>query len=521
LRLRPSVRPPRESEEETEEQAAVGDDLPDDGALLLTGVEIRHRSLRAVASLFGRGIALNVMGFGASIVLARLLTPRDFGLVTIGAAIAGFASYIGDGGLGAGLIRGKATPDARDLGNVLGFQLLTMGVITGVIVAVAAAVGGEVAAIAAVIALSLPMSALRLPAVVTLERSLRYEPIARVDLGAALLYYVLAISLALLGAGAWSLAIATLTREIVAGTTLLLLVPEGRVRPHLEWRRIRPLLRFGMQIQAVGLVHAGRDQGGASITAALSGLATVGFSSLLFRLLQIPLTLLTPLWRVSYSAYARLIAAGEDQAAFIERGIGTVIVPLGILCVPLASGALPIVSVLFGPKWEPTARAVPLAAVGCFTSGLVSVTCAGYLFAIGAARSVLWSALAQAGSMLLLIALLVPAHGVAAVGLAVLVGSIVEALILGSASSRRSGARILSPTLGSSVCVVLASVAGARAGREVGAGVPRLLLSTTSGVALFLAAIALLMPRSLRAALIQVRRLRESRRTLGPPSAPV
>ncbi len=476
-------------------------------------IGIRRRSRQAVAALTARGLVLNLIGLLATIALARLLTPRDIGIVALGGAVVGLAKVAADGGLGAGLIRAERPPDDLTLGSMLGFQLATMGFFTAAIVVAATVIDGEVAAIAAVVALSLPMSALQLPATVRLERVLRYGPIARVDLGSAVFYYVLAIALAVLGAGAWSLAIATVAREVVAASALLVLVPEGRVRPRLDLARIRPFLRFGLQYQAVGLVHTGRDQGATALTAAIGGLMTVGLSNLLSRLLQLPLMVLNPLWRVSYSAYARLVAAGENHATFLERSIATVIAPLGVVCVALAASAKPLVAVLFGAQWEATAGAVPWAAIGLFVGGLASVTCAGYLYALGLSKVVLWSAVAHTAAMLLMIALFVPSQGVTGVGIGLFATGLVEATILGVAASRRSGARLLRPIALSSTIVVLASLGGAAIGGRAGDGVAALLATGAAGVFLFLVGASLTMPSSLLSSVRQARLFWNNRRT--------
>ena len=238
--------------------------------------EIRRRSTRAVAVLTGRGAMIFVIGFLANLALVRLLSPSDFGIVALGGAISAFAAIIVDGGLGAGLIRADVPPDQRTLGSVLGIQLLVTGVLAAAIGAAAAVVQDEVMTIALVMALSLSVTAVRLPAIIVLEREIQYGPISRVDLVAALFYYAVAIPLAVEGAGAWSLVIATFAREVLATIALVAIVPHGRAWPRLEPSRVRPILRFGLQYQAVGIIQTVRDQLINILTAVFGGVTVTG-----------------------------------------------------------------------------------------------------------------------------------------------------------------------------------------------------------------------------------------------------
>ncbi len=353
--------------------------------------EIRRRSTRAVAVLTGRGATIFVIGFLANLALVRLLSPSDFGIVALGGAIAAFAAIIVDGGFGAGLIRADEPPDPRTLGSVLGVQLLVTGLLASVIGAAAALVQDEVMTIALVMALSLSVTAVRLPAIIVLEREIRYGPTSRVDLVAALFFYAVAIPLAVGGAGAWSLVVATFAREVLTTIALLAIVPVGRTWPRLEFARVRPILRFGLQFQAVGIIQTVRDQLISILTAVLGGLTVTGLATLLTKILSLPSVVVSPLDRVGFSTFSRAVTRSGDHARLIERGITSVILPLGVICVALAASAKPLVAIVFGHQWEGAAAAVPWACIGCYMYAVTKVTCGNYLYAVGSAKVVLWS----------------------------------------------------------------------------------------------------------------------------------
>ena len=456
--------------------------------------EIRRRSTRAVAVLTGRGATIFVIGFLANLALVRLLSPSDFGIVALGGAIAAFAAIIVDGGFGAGLIRADEPPDPRTLGSVLGVQLLVTGLLASVIGAAAALVQDEVMTIALVMALSLSVTAVRLPAIIVLEREIRYGPTSRVDLVAALFFYAVAIPLAVGGAGAWSLVVATFAREVLTTIALLAIVPVGRTWPRLEFARVRPILRFGLQFQAVGIIQTVRDQLISILTAVLGGLTVTGLATLLTKILSLPSVVVSPLDRVGFSTFSRAVTRSGDHARLIERGITSVILPLGVICVALAASAKPLVAIVFGHQWEGAAAAVPWACIGCYMYAVTKVTCGNYLYAVGSAKVVLWSTALHAGAMILTVICVVPSYGVVGVGLAWLGAGIVDGLVLGIAAGQRSGARVLRPIFLSSLLVAAASLIGALMTGPFGSGFIGGVASAAVGVAVFFAGTALMVP---------------------------
>ena len=91
-----SANPVVESQQETPEAA------PGEGVYDLSRSEVRRRSLAGVFYLTSSNVANLVIAFVGSLVLARLLTPADFGVVAIGATAIMVAGALADGGLGAG-----------------------------------------------------------------------------------------------------------------------------------------------------------------------------------------------------------------------------------------------------------------------------------------------------------------------------------------------------------------------------------------------------------------------------------
>ena len=92
-------------------------------AFALPREEVRRRSLAGIFYLTSSSLLNLVIGFAASIVLARMLTPSDFGTVAIGSTALLIGGALADGGLGAGMVRRPAPPTRQELRTLNGIQL--------------------------------------------------------------------------------------------------------------------------------------------------------------------------------------------------------------------------------------------------------------------------------------------------------------------------------------------------------------------------------------------------------------
>src|SRR5690348_586380 len=172
-------------------------DLPDPAEL--DPSVLRQRALRGVTLVLGRGIAILAFALAGNTILARELTPRDFGLLAFGMTIVSLASALSDGGLGAGLIRSAETVNKQKLSDVFGLELTLTLVFAVSVATVGIAFFGTAGRLTAVMALSLPLGAAATPAQIVLERALDYKSLARVEVRQSAIYYAFAVLAVLCG----------------------------------------------------------------------------------------------------------------------------------------------------------------------------------------------------------------------------------------------------------------------------------------------------------------------------------
>jgi O-antigen/teichoic acid export membrane protein len=429
--------------------------------------EVKRRAVVGVVVDALRIGGIRAVGLVGTIVVARLLTPHDLGMVAIGTTVLTFSAFIDDGGVGPALIRRVAPPAKAELEGVFALQLL-IDLLIVLIVGLAMLPLGKIGTVTTLIVLSLPLTAFRLPAYIIYERMLSYRTIAIAEIAETFVYYIWAITTISLGWGVWGLASAFVVREFAGSLLILILLPAGRVLPKPQWRAVKGLLRFGMQVQAVGILAIIRDLGVNVLVGAFGGVAVLGLWSVAWKIIQLPLSLLQSLWRVSFPGMARLIAAKEDVGQTIERLIPLVAIGTGLLVVPLSASAAAWVHMLIGARWVGAASPIPTACLAMTFGVPISVALNGYLWATGNGSVPMRATAAGIPVTLAIVAALLPIIGLTAAGIAYTANAVVECVFFVVAARRTTsfkiGWRLVSPVL----LAVAAGGAGWLVERSVG-----------------------------------------------------
>jgi O-antigen/teichoic acid export membrane protein len=424
----------------------------------LGAAEVRSRAATGVAILGARGVLIYGVGVGANLLLARLLTPRDFGLFALGTVLTVVGTYVAAAGLTAALVQRPAAPARHELEAVLGVQLTVTAVLAGAAAAVAIAIGGDALVIATMVA-ALPVAMLRVPAVIVLERELRYRVNATADVVEALVFYAWAIVAVAAGLGVWGLATAVVARAAAGAAYLLIRGPLGWVAPRWSWRHVSPLAGFGARVQLDLMLQILREQGLNILVVVVAGLGTLGVWNLAWRVVQIPSLLFRTLSRVTFPAVSRLLALGEDVRPALEWGIASVAAMTAVAIVGLV-GIAPALPDLVGRAWADVPAALLWAGVAMVLAAPLAVAAPPYLYASGQPGRVAAATLASAIVWFGVAAALLPRLGAPAVGIGWVAGGLLNSAVLWRLTVVRSGARLAARLL-PPTAVALAAIATA------------------------------------------------------------
>lgn len=318
-------------------------------------------------TLAGQGLRFLVQ-ISSLVLLTRLLSPAEFGLVAMVTALLGAADIVRDFGLSSAAIQTSHLND--DERTNLFWVNLAVGVACTVVVAASAplvvAIYDDHRLLDIVLALSwiFIASGAGTQFRAELSRNLRFGALATVDVVAQVLAITTAIVAALSGAGYWAI---VLQQMVVVVVTLVLSVALCRWRPGLPRRQtsIRRFFRFGGGVLGTQIIaYATRNLDNVAI-GAYWGPQPLGLYSRAYQLLMTPLNQINaPLTRVALPILARVQDDRVVYQRYLERAqlVGCYLTAT-VLAVS-AGMADPLVALLFGPRWSAVAPLFSLLAIG-------------------------------------------------------------------------------------------------------------------------------------------------------------
>lgn len=321
--------------------------------------------------LFG-SLGNQIVQFAIGIVLARLLTPADFGLIVTVQIFTGLAGLIAGGGMGQALIREKDV-DRIDFHAVFVAQFL-IGLIIFVAFFITApliakAFGNpiyiDLVRISTIAFLLRPL--INIPSVI-LRRQMRFKETSLVTVVAGLLTGGVGIGLAWYGWGVWSLVVSGYVGS-AATIAALMWIARYAPRPVFELQRAQRFAAFGLKFSLNDIVSYARSQLANMVMSRVMGPATVGTYNKADSLVNIPFgTISGSLYEALFRGLSTVQHDLEESKRLYLRSIELLAVYTLPLYLGMAWLAEPFVLGVYGPKW---ADAIPplsiLALSGVFT----------------------------------------------------------------------------------------------------------------------------------------------------------
>jgi O-antigen/teichoic acid export membrane protein len=427
--------------------------------------------VRGVAVLAFRTVLLQILTVEATIALARLLSPQDYGLFAIGFAVQQFTRIAVDFGLPVPLVRRQEAPSVGELRALTGLVLLLGLTIAGAAAVLAyvvlPATGTEslIAKVVAITCIATPFYGLRLGSMIGLERGLRFGRIALVDTAETIGYYAFAVPAAAAGLGAYSLAGGMAVAVALSSLTALVLSPWSFGLSH-RFGLLRPTAALSISaglFYPVGLV---REAGLAGILTGISGTTLTGYYSFAQRIFTLPSALIVVLQKVGLPALSQT----EAGALRIRRAAQAAAVSAVVAGLPLAAlvGSLrPVIAEVFGRRWLPAADIALYATPGMIVGCGAWIVLTGLFLADGRGRPPLEAMVVNLLVTLACAAILTGPLGGIGVGIALSAGPIAGTAVL-LLRTRPDAAAFIGPTVRALASTSLAIAAARLAARGTG-----------------------------------------------------
>jgi O-antigen/teichoic acid export membrane protein len=328
--------------------------------------DLKARTIRGgLARLCAQGVGF-VLQVGSLIVLARLLNPKDFGLVGMVTAFTGVLMWFRDFGLSAAAVQRKSV--SREQISTLFWINIVVGVILGLVaVAMAPAIAAfyhepKLYAVTVVLAVGFLFNAAGVQHSALLQREMRFTALAVIGVIATAAGVGIAILGAEAGYGYWALVAMAVTPPLVA--TVGFWLTTGWI-PGMPRRQAgtRPMMRFGSIVTFTSLVAYIAYNADKALIGRFWGAVAIGTYGRAYQLINIPTATLNSLvGEVAFAALSRLQDDPMRLRTYFLKGFSLVLgltLPITIACGLFADD---VVMVLLGPKWQNAASIVRLLA---------------------------------------------------------------------------------------------------------------------------------------------------------------
>lgn len=306
-------------------------------------------------------IVQQILNLGCSVVIARLLSPEDFGLLAMASVFTGIVFFVLDLGLNAVIVQ-RQNIEERQISSIFWINVGLGLLMTLVGISASWAIAGfydspAVQPIVALLSCNFLVSSLSRTQAAVLTRRMEFRSLALRTLTGLIVGSACSVVLAFWGWGVWSL----VGRILIAGaveTIVLWSVSSWRPSLRFRWTDVRDLIGFSSDVLIADLLRYFGRSADNLLIGKFVGVTELGFYALAYNVMMLPvLRGAQMLAGVMFPALSRL----QDDLEKLRcswfratRTIGAVTVPLMLGLIVLAPQ---LVQIVYGQKWLP---AVPL-----------------------------------------------------------------------------------------------------------------------------------------------------------------
>jgi O-antigen/teichoic acid export membrane protein len=337
--------------------------------------DLKRRSFHGGLFTLGAQGALYLVAFVATVVMARLLTPTDYGLVAMVTTISQLGQAFADLGLS------EATIQREKINHEEVSALFWINVAIGLgLMLIMAALAPCLAwfyreprllKIALVVSTTFLMGGLRVQHDALLKRQMRFIALALRDLGSMIVGVIVALLLVWRGAGYW--AIVALSLCSTAGQTLLSwFMVRWLPSPPRRSTNVRSLVDFGSNVAASYLIYNINRSADQVLIGWAWGAGPLGLYSKAYNLLMLPVRQLGQAsGKVSVPAFSRLQDEPERFARYYLRLTNLMFWISAPLFAFLFLAAQPVIVIALGKQWSGAVPVFRLLAVSAFAQVLL------------------------------------------------------------------------------------------------------------------------------------------------------
>jgi PST family polysaccharide transporter len=294
--------------------------------------------------------------FLVMVLLARLLGPKDFGLIGMVTIFTGFAALFNELGLGSALIQ-RQDIESRHLNSVFWLNVAAGCIFTLLFIAVSPFIASFYAEpmlvpLTSVVALSFVIGALNVVQNALMNKHMDFRRLAIINVSAVFIAGITAVAMALAGFGVWSLVANQLIIVFVSASLMWRL---SDWRPQLEWdsQAIRELFGFSANLVGFRIINYWTNNADNLFIGKFINAVTLGIYGRASEFRILPLALVS--WildKVMFPALSMIQADKVKVKQVFLRANRTIALITFPMMMGLCIVARPFILTVYGDKWE-------------------------------------------------------------------------------------------------------------------------------------------------------------------------
>src|SRR5215470_4904775 len=321
--------------------------------------DLKEKTIRGGLARLAAQAANFVLRLGSLTVLARLLGPKEFGLVGMVTAFTGVLDLFRDFGLSAAAIQRKTVTDEQI--STLFWVNLLVGALLGILaVTMAPAIAAfyhepSLVAVTMVLGVGFLFNAAGVQHAAILQREMRFTALAVINTTSLVAGIAIAMLGAIAGYGYWALVAMTVTSPVIATTGFWMATRWVPKMPQ-KGSGVRSMMRFGGILTLNSLLAYFAYNLDKVLLGRFWGANALGIYGRAYQLVNIPTANLnSAAGEVAFSALSRLQGQPERLRSYFLKGYSIILamtIPMTLACALFADD---MIYVFLGPKWQSAA----------------------------------------------------------------------------------------------------------------------------------------------------------------------
>ena len=335
--------------------------------------QLKKQTVKGVAVLGAGKGAGRLISFVNTIILARILSPEDYGLMAMAMVVAGFIGFFNEIGLGSAIIQRKDITE-NQLNGAFSIAVFASLILYGVTCLLAPYVGDfynnpQIADMLEVLAISFVIGAFSTVSNALISKNMQFKALAGIELISIVTQAVLTLCFAFLGYKAWSLVYGFIISQFIRSLFVYIFAGWKPTRFGV-FKEAITLIKFGLTVTYSRLTWYAYTKAATLIIGKTSGEKELGIYTMAATLADLPTSHITSLIRqVASPVFAKL----QDDLTQLNNMLCGFTAGLSLITFPLLTGIIitapELIPILLGEQWLAVIFPMQvLALVGLFRS---------------------------------------------------------------------------------------------------------------------------------------------------------